>query len=85
MTFSSSAWIKEAWKWEVNLEGKSIKKEAEEALKEMSIIVKFRQDGVWLERQQLEREWKGIWNTLKRLMKRKSENYKLKKFKDKKV
>ena len=51
----------------------------------MSIIVKFRQDGVWLERQQLEREWKGIWNTLKRLMKRKSENYKLKKFKDKKV
>ena len=33
MAFSSSMWIKETWKWEVKLEGKSIKKEAEEALK----------------------------------------------------
>ena len=49
---SSSIWIKEAWKREVNLEAKSIKKEAKEALKERNINVEFREDGVWLERQQ---------------------------------
>ena len=51
MVFSSIIWIKEAWKWEVKLEGKSIKKEAEEALKEINVTVEFRKDGVWLERQ----------------------------------
>ena len=78
MTYSSSMWIKEAWKREIKLEGKSIKKEAEEALKEIN-------DGVWLERQQLDREWKGIWKKLKRIIKGKSENCKLKKYKDKKM
>ena len=58
MVFSSIIWIKEAWKWEVKLEGKSIKKEAEEALKEINVTVEFRKDGVWLERQQLQGEWK---------------------------
>ena len=42
MTFSSSIWIKEAWKQEVNLEGKSIKKEPEDALKEVNVNVEFR-------------------------------------------
>lgn len=37
MTFSSSIPIKEAWKREVNLKGKSIKKDAEEALKEINV------------------------------------------------
>ena len=85
MTFSSSLWIKETWKREVNLKGKSIKKEAEEALKEINVNVEFREDGVWLERQQLEGKWKGIWKTLKHLMEVKSENCKLKKYKDKKM
>ena len=49
--------IKEAWKREVNLEGKSIKKEAEEVLKEINVNEGFREDGVWLERQQLEGKW----------------------------
>ena len=48
--FSSSMWTKEAWKREVNLEEKSIKKEAEETLAEINVNVKFREDGVWLER-----------------------------------
>ena len=71
MTFSSSIWIKEAWEREVNLKGKSIKKEAEEALREINVNIEFREDIVWLERQQLEGEWKGIWKTIKRLMKEK--------------
>ena len=50
MMFSSSMWTKEAWKREVNLEEKSIKKEAEETLAEINVNVKFREDGVWLER-----------------------------------
>ena len=57
ITFSSSMRIKEAWKREVNLEGKSIKKEAEEVLKEINVNEGFREDGVWLERQQLEGKW----------------------------
>ena len=74
MTFLSNIWIEEVWEREVTLEGKSIKKEAEEALKEININVEFKEDGVWLERKQLEGEYKGIWKTLKRLMKGKSEN-----------
>ena len=84
MTFSSSMWIKAAWKREVKLEGKSIKKFAE-ALKEIYVTVEFREDVVWLERQQLEGEWKGLWQKLKHLMKGKSENCNLKKYKDKKM
>ena len=44
MTSSSSMWIKKAWKREVNLEGMSIKKEAEETLKEINVNVEFRED-----------------------------------------
>ena len=85
MTFCSSVWIKETWKQEINVEGKSIKTEAEETLKEINVNLELREDGVYLERQQLEGEWKGIWKTLKCLMKGKSENCKLKKYKDKKM
>ena len=74
MTFSSSICIKETWKQEVNVKGKSIKKEAEEALNKINVNVEFREDRVWLVRQKLEGEWKGIWKTLKHLMKGKSEN-----------
>ena len=69
MTLSSNTWMKGAWKREVNLKGNSIKKEAKEALKEISFNVEFREDGIWLERQKLREEWKEIWKTLKRLMK----------------
>ena len=85
MTFCSSVCIKEAWKREVNLEGKSIKKEVEEALKKINVNIEFREDGVLLEEQQLEGEWKGISETLKCLMKGKSENCKLKNYKNKKM
>lgn len=64
-------------------ERKSIKKKAEEALNEMNVKVGFIEDWVWLERQQLEGWWKGIWKELKRLTKRKSENCKLEKYKHK--
>ena len=80
MVFSSSIWIKEAWKREVKLKGKSIKKEAEEAFKEINVNVEFRKDEVWLERQQLEAEWKEHGKVLKCLMKWKSENRTLKKY-----
>ena len=70
MTFSITMWIKEVWKQEVKLEGKSIKKEAEEALKAINVNIEFRENGVWLKRQQLEGEWKGIWKKLKRLIKK---------------
>ena len=70
MTFSITMWIKEAWKQEVKLEGKSIKKEVEEALKAINVNIEFRENGAWLKRQQLEGEWKGIWKKLKRLIKK---------------
>ena len=44
-----------------------------------------RVDGVRLERQPLKGEWKGIWTTLKRFIKEKSKNGKLKKYNDKKM
>ena len=53
--------------------------EAEEALKEIQVNVELREDGVWLQRQNLEGEWKGIWKKVKRLLKGKPENCKLKK------
>ena len=56
ITFSRSVWIKELWKRGVNFEGKSIRKEAEKILKEINVIVEFRADGIWLERQQLKGE-----------------------------
>ena len=51
MTFSSTVCIKEASKRQVNLEGKPIKKEAEETLKEINVNVEFREHGELLERQ----------------------------------
>ena len=50
LAFSSSMWVKEALKREVDIEGKSSKKEAEEALKGINVNVEFREDGVWLEK-----------------------------------
>ena len=79
MTFSSSICIKETWKQEVNVKGKSMKKEAEEALNKINVNVEFREDRVWLVRQELEGEWKIIWKTLKHLMKGKSNKTKSKK------
>ena len=43
-------------------EGKSIKKETEEALKEINDKIEFRVDG-----EQLEGKWKGIWKKTKTL------------------
>ena len=57
MRFSSSMWIKEAWKGEYKLKGKSIKQGEKESLKETNINVEFREDGLWLKRQQL-KEWR---------------------------
>ena len=64
MTFSSTIRIKEAWKQKVNFEGNSIKKEAEEALKETNVDVEFREDEVWLERQHLKVNGKENTKTL---------------------
>ena len=57
MTFSNSKWIKEALKWEVNLEGKRFEKEVEEALKDLNADVEFREDELWLEMQHQEGKW----------------------------
>ena len=56
LTFSSSLWIKEAWKREVNLEENSEKKGTEERLKKINVNVEFKEDGERLEIQQLEGE-----------------------------
>ena len=45
MTSSRSVWIKEAQKQEVKLGGRSIKKEAEEALKEINANVEKMENG----------------------------------------
>ena len=60
---SENVWIREACKREVNLEGASIKKEAEKDLKKININVEFR-EGVWLEGEKREGEWKAIWKKL---------------------
>ena len=44
----------------------------------MNVNVEFREDRAWLERQQLEGEWKGIWKNIICLMTENSENCKLK-------
>ena len=76
-------WIKEAWKREYKLKGKSIKQEEEESLNEINVNVELREDGLWLERQQLKKEWREIWKKLKSLIKGKSNSCKLKRLKDK--
>ena len=76
-------WIKKAWKREYKLKGKSIKQEEEQSLNEINVNVELREDGLWLERQQLKKEWREIWKKLKRLIKGKSNSCKLKRLKDK--
>lgn len=69
MACSPSRWIKIAWKREYNSEYKSLKREAEQALREFGLEVEFREEEVWRGGEKMEKDWAGCWTELKKGMK----------------
>ena len=65
MTYSDSAWIKTAWRREFQKEGKCIKCEAGDALRELGENVQFCLDHVKVPGIAQEGDWRKIWKTWK--------------------
>ena len=61
MTHSDSAWIKTAWRREFQKEGKSIKSEAEDALREVGENVEFCLDHAKIQGIAQAGDWRKIW------------------------
>ena len=68
MVCSTSRWIRIAWKREYNSEYKSLKREAEQALREVGVEVQFREEEIWKDSEKMEKEWAGCWAELKKGM-----------------
>ena len=68
MVCSTSRWIRIAWKREYNSEYKSLKRETEQARREVEMEVEFREEEVWKDGEKLEKEWAGCWAELKKEM-----------------
>ena len=66
MTHSESAWIKTAWRREFQKEGKSIKSEAEDALREVGENVQFCLDYVKIQGIAEAGDWRKIWKKTKK-------------------
>ena len=64
MTHSESAWIKTTWRREFQKEGKSIKSEAEDALREVGENVQFCLDHVKIQGISQAGDWRKIWKKL---------------------
>ena len=78
MTHSESAWIKTAWRREFQKESKSIKSEAEDALREVGENVEFCLDHVKIQGIAQAGDWRKIWKKLKRKSRKGETNYELK-------
>ena len=80
VTHSESAWIKTAWRREFQKEGKSIKSEAEDALRDDGENVKFCLDHVKIQGIAQAGDWRKIRKKTKKEMKEelRIENYKSK-------
>ena len=61
MTHSESVWMKTAWRREFQKEGKSIKSEAEDALREVGENVEFCLDHVKIQSIAQAGDWRKIW------------------------
>ena len=83
MTHSESAWIKTAWRREFQKEGKSIKSEAEYALREFGENVQFCLDHVKVQGIAQAGDWRKIWNNLKKKIKERREELRIEKYKSK--
>ena len=60
MVCSTSRWIKISWKREYNSEYNSLKREAEQVLREVGMEVEFREE-VWKDGEKMEKEQAGRW------------------------
>ena len=68
MVCSTSRWIRIAWKTESNNECKSLKREAEQALRKVGVEVEFREEEFWKDSEKIDKEWAGCWAELKKGM-----------------
>ena len=66
MIFSDSLWIQRAWERECSKECWSIKREAEEALREVGSNLKLSNNSVELNGQQIDVDWKKAYKVLKK-------------------
>ena len=66
ITHSESAWIKTAWGEEFQKEGKSVKSEAEDALREVGENVEFCLDHVKIQGIAQAGDWRKIWKKTKK-------------------
>ena len=83
MTHSESAWIKTAWRREFQKEGKSIKSEAEDALREVGENVEFFLDHVKIQGIAQAGDWRKIWKKLKTKIKERREELRIENYKSK--
>ena len=73
MMHSENAWIKTAWRREFQKEGKSIKSEAEDALRDIGENVQFCLNHVRIQGIAQVGDWKKIWKKLKKKIKERRE------------
>ena len=77
MTNSESAWRKTVWRREFQKEGKSIKSEAEDALREFGENVQFCLNHVKIQGIAQTRDWRKIWKNLKKKVKGRGEQLRI--------
>ena len=83
MVLSPSRWIRVVWKKEHNSEYKSLKREAEQALREIGLEVDFREKEIWKNGKKVEKDWSGCWKEFKKEMKEGYDEKLKKKYKEK--
>ena len=83
MTNSESTWIKTAWRREFQKEGKSIKSEAEDALREVGESVEFCLDHVKIRGIAQAGDWRKIWKKLKKKIKERRDELRIENYKSK--
>ena len=70
MAMSQSQWIQAAWERETEKEYTSIKREAQEAMKEIGLAIDFEEGKVILEGEKLDKPWKETWRSVKKIFKK---------------
>ena len=66
VVLSPSHWIRVAWKREYTYKYKSLKKEAEQALREMGLKVHLREEEIWGTEEKVKKDWSVCWKELKK-------------------
>jgi len=71
MAYQDSPWIKSAWQAEVSKEGKSMKREVDDIMRNYCGNIEFNIGGVYEDANPIEGTWKNVWHKIKGYMRAK--------------